>query len=193
MLSADRNVQVSVLALCSVGTVQRHCGGGTVHVDRTPRQGISLQAGPAPVLGPYSAIGRFWLTCGAPTALAAGSAVSYCTRNTTLRPCCPKCPRTASTGRAGGRTSASASACASAAAVCWETLPAIPACIRRTSVKRSRSASPRKRLGRAASRITALSHIGRSACGLAIVFVLVPVTSAAGRGYRWWTNLLGLL
>jgi hypothetical protein len=46
---------------------------------------------------------------------------------------------------------------------------------------------------RAASRITALSHIGRSACGLAIVFVLVPVTSAAGRGYRWWTNLLGLL
>ena len=34
---------------------------------------------------------------------------------------------------------------------------------------------------RAASRITALSHIGRSACGLAIVFVLVPVTSAAGR------------
>ena len=45
---------------------------------------------------------------------------------------------------------------------------------------------------RAASRITALSHIGRSACGLAIVFVLVPVTSAAGRGYRWWTNLLGL-
>ena len=113
-----------------------------------PRQCISLQAGPAPVLGPYSAIGRFWLTCGAPTALAAGSAVSYCTRNTTLRPCCPKCPRTASTGRAGGRTSASASACASAAAVCWETLPAIPACIRRTSVKRSRSASPRKRLGR---------------------------------------------
>ena len=36
---------------------------------------------------------------------------------------------------------------------------------------------------RAASRITALSHIGRSACGLAIVFVLVPVTSAAGRGW----------
>jgi len=41
-----------------------------------PRQGISLQAGPAPVVGTYSAISRFWLTCGAPTALAAGSAVS---------------------------------------------------------------------------------------------------------------------
>ena len=45
----------------------------------------------------------------------------HCTRTP---PFCPKCPRTASTGRAGGRPSASASACASAAAVCWETLPA---------------------------------------------------------------------
>ena len=99
------------------------------------------------VLDLYSAIGQFWLTCGAPTALAAGSsAASYCPWNNTVLSCCPKCPRTASTGRAGGRPSASASACASAAAVCWATLPAIPACTRRTSV--TRSASPRKRLGR---------------------------------------------
>ena len=33
-------------------------------------------------------------------------------------------PSVPSTGRAGGRPSASASACASAAAVCWDTLPA---------------------------------------------------------------------
>ena len=34
-------------------------------------QPTSLQAGPALVIGPYSAIGRLWLTCSAPTALAA--------------------------------------------------------------------------------------------------------------------------
>ena len=133
VLSADRNVQGA--ALC-MSTAARGSGG------------ISLQAGPAvpTMLDPYSAIGQFWLTCGAPTDLAAGSsAASYCPWNNTVLSCCPKCPRAASTGRAGGRLFASASACASAAAVCWATLPAIPACTRRTSV--TRSASPRKRLG----------------------------------------------
>ena len=110
-----------------------------------PRQGISLQAGPARVQGPHSAVGRFWLTCSGDP-LAAGSAAGCCPRNTTRRPCCPQRPRTASTGRAGRRPSASASACASAAAACWANLPAIPTFARQTSVKTPGSA-PRKRLG----------------------------------------------
>ena len=139
VLSADRNVQGA--ALC-MSTAARGSGG------------ISLQAGHQSSGGACSAHGARSILCDRSVlanlrradALAAGSsAASYCPWNNTVLSCCPKCPRAASTGRAGGRPFASASACASAAAVCWATLPAIPACTRRTSV--TRSASPRKRLG----------------------------------------------